>query len=116
MYLLSRPHKRTGKVIDYDYRTTAKSLGITINKVSGDDLATFPIEKARIRSIWYFIAVSISSTVIYGWVVDAQVHLSVALIMQFLCGLGMTGVFNVRRDPRFQCMCSDRKLILARYV
>ncbi|KAF3010449.1 hypothetical protein E8E14_002210 [Neopestalotiopsis sp. 37M] len=84
-----------GKVIDYDYRATAKALGITINKVSGDDLSTFPIEKARIRSIWYFIAISISSTIVYGWVVAAKVHISVALIMQFLCGLGTTGVFNI---------------------
>ncbi|KAI0015391.1 putative major facilitator superfamily transporter [Xylariomycetidae sp. FL0641] len=84
-----------GKVIDYDYRATAKALGITINKSSGDDMSTFPLEKARIRSIWYFIAASIASTLVYGWTVSAGVHLSVPLIMQFLCGLSTTGVFNI---------------------
>ncbi|KAH9893007.1 putative major facilitator superfamily transporter [Xylariomycetidae sp. FL2044] len=84
-----------GKVIDYDYRATAKSLGITINKVSGDSMTDFPIERARIRSIWFFIGASIASTLIYGWVVAFKVHISVALVMQFVCGLATTGVFNI---------------------
>ena len=58
-------------------------------------MTRFPIEKARIRSIWYFIALSIASTIVYGWTVEHRIHLSVPLIMQFLCGLSTTGVFNV---------------------
>ncbi|KAI0156466.1 putative major facilitator superfamily transporter [Xylariaceae sp. FL1272] len=84
-----------GKIIDYDYRSTAKALGLTINKEAGDNLSTFPLEKARIRSLWYFIIISIASTIAYGWVVAMRVHLSVALTLQFLCGLATTGVFNI---------------------
>lgn len=36
-----------GKLMDWDYRATARSIGHTIDKVSGDDLNDFPIERAR---------------------------------------------------------------------
>lgn len=116
-----------GKVIDWDYRATANKLGITINKEGGDDLTKFPIEKARIRSIWYFIAISIASTIVYGWTIEHQVHLSVPLIMQFLCGLATTGVFNVNFSSfpsltqlidlyrfvlHFTSICTPRSLVL----
>ncbi|KAJ4396978.1 hypothetical protein N0V93_001202 [Gnomoniopsis smithogilvyi] len=44
-----------GKVLDLDYRITARHEGITIDKIAGDALISFPIERARIRSVWYFI-------------------------------------------------------------
>jgi hypothetical protein len=37
-----------GKISDYDYRKTALAHGFSINKVSGDKLLEFPIEKARL--------------------------------------------------------------------
>lgn len=48
-----------------------------------NDLSTFPIEHARLRSEPYFFFVLIASTITYGWVLDKGVHLSVPLIMQF---------------------------------
>jgi hypothetical protein len=60
----------TGLIIDRDYRKTAASVGFTIDKVRGDDLARFPIERARLRSIWYFMAISITCTVGDGWAVE----------------------------------------------
>ena len=36
-----------GRLMDWNYKTTAKQIGHTIDKVSGDDLDHFPIEKAR---------------------------------------------------------------------
>lgn len=38
--------------MDWNYRVTAKANHITIDKVIGDDLAKFPIEKARPRMSW----------------------------------------------------------------
>ena len=84
-----------GKITDYDYRQTALAHGFTINKISGDKLTEFPIEKARLRSVWYYIFISSTSTLGYGWALQAHAHLSVPLIMQFLIGLAVTGVFNV---------------------
>jgi hypothetical protein len=62
----------TGKIIDRDYRRMAASVGFTIDKVKGDDLTKFPIEKARVRSIWYFIAISTSCTLGYGWALHVR--------------------------------------------
>ncbi|KAI4151127.1 MAG: hypothetical protein L6R39_002109 [Caloplaca ligustica] len=42
------------KVMDHDYKNTAAANGFTVDKTTGDDLTNFPIEKARLRSIWYY--------------------------------------------------------------
>jgi hypothetical protein len=49
-----------------DYRLTARDHNITINVISCDDLTIFPIQKARLRSIWYSIGVSGACTTGYG--------------------------------------------------
>ncbi|CAF9929048.1 MAG: hypothetical protein HETSPECPRED_007272 [Heterodermia speciosa] len=85
----------TGEIIDRDYKKTAISQGITIDRVRGDDISKFPIERARLRSIWYFIAISTTCTISYGWALHSSTHLAVPLILQFLCGLTVTGTFNV---------------------
>ncbi|KAL8785849.1 MAG: hypothetical protein Q9195_008473 [Heterodermia aff. obscurata] len=84
-----------GKIIDRDYKKTATSMGITIDRVRGDDIGKFPIERARLRSIWYFIAISTACTIGYGWTLQSTTHVAVPLILQFLCGLTVTGTFNV---------------------
>ncbi|KPV74288.1 uncharacterized protein RHOBADRAFT_66576 [Rhodotorula graminis WP1] len=63
-------------------------------KKDQNDLSHFPIEHARLRSMPYFFVGLISSTIVYGWVVDEGVHLSVPLIMQFIVGLTVTSVMN----------------------
>lgn len=63
---------KLGMVIDRDYRITAQAVGFTIDKKKGDDLRRFPIEKARLRSIWYFMALLIICTVGYGWCIDTK--------------------------------------------
>ena len=90
-----------GKVLNWDYRQTAKEEGITINEEEGDDLSVFPVEKARIRSVWYFIVGAISATIGFGWSIEAQVHLSCALVMTAVCGVSFTGVFNVSKVSSF---------------
>ena len=84
-----------GRITDYGYRKTASGNGLAINKTSGDKPAEFPIEKARLRSVWYYIFISSTSTLGYGWALQTHAHLSVPLIIQFLIGLAITGIFNV---------------------
>ena len=77
-----------GKLMDWNYKVTARAVGHTIDKVSGDDLDHFPIERARARGSWYLLAVYICSLAGYGWSVVAHTHESVPLILQFvLAGL-----------------------------
>ncbi|KAI9705290.1 MAG: hypothetical protein M1820_005289 [Bogoriella megaspora] len=73
-----------GRLMDWNYRITAKRIGRTIDKVSGDDLTNFPIERARARGAWWLLAIYISSLAGYGWSVVSHAHESVPLILQFV--------------------------------
>lgn len=97
---LTRSLTISGKVMDFDYKVTARKLGIVINRVAGDDLDSFPIERARIRSLWYFIAAGISAQIVFGWAVETRTNIALALAMLVVCGVSFTAVFNVSRpDP-----------------
>ncbi len=79
-----------GKVMDHNYRVTAKKIGWTVNKVSGDDLINFPIERARSRGSSWLLIISTATLVGYGWAVSKHAHVSVALILQFVQGFWST--------------------------
>ncbi|KAL9614135.1 MAG: hypothetical protein Q9167_001345 [Letrouitia subvulpina] len=75
-----------GKVMDHNYKVTAKKIGWTVNKVAGDDLNNFPIERARSRGSLWLLIISTATLVGYGWAVSKHVQVSVALILQFIQG------------------------------
>ena len=75
-----------GKVMDFNYKTTAKKIGWTVNKLSGDNLNDFPIEHARSRGSFWLLAISTATLIGYGWAVSAHAHVSVPLILQFVQG------------------------------
>lgn len=70
-----------GKMMDFDYKVTAKSHGIIISTTSGDDMNTFPIERAHLRSMSYYLIVYIFSTNGFVWSVEKGAHLSVPMVM-----------------------------------
>lgn len=82
-------------ITDYDYRQTARAHYLSIDRVRGDDLGKFSIEKARLRTVWLYIFVSATATLAYGWALEYRTHLAVPLAMHFLTGLAVTGIFNV---------------------
>lgn len=100
--------------MNWDYRRTARDYDFVIDKVAGDDMTRFPIERARYRSIWYPVIISSACVVGYGWALHArtvsQVFLirlksancmesvAVPLILQFLIGAMISVVFNVSRN------------------
>ncbi|PVH74176.1 chloramphenicol resistance protein, partial [Cadophora sp. DSE1049] len=84
----------SGKLVDRDYRIVAKKYGLPIDKVAGDDLSGFPIEEARMRSIFAPTFLAMFSMVGYGWAVHHHAHLSIPLILQFTTGLGIQTCFN----------------------
>ncbi|KAL8940269.1 MAG: hypothetical protein Q9211_002367 [Gyalolechia sp. 1 TL-2023] len=81
--------------MDYDYRKTAAEVGFIVDRTKGDDLTKFPIEMARLRSIGYYVFISTLCIIGYGWTLQAQTHLAAPLTLQFVCGLTVTGTFNV---------------------
>ena len=60
-----------GKMMDLNYRVTAEASNITVDKVFGDDLANFPIEKAQTRVSLILVLVSSAIIVGYGWILQA---------------------------------------------
>ena len=80
-----------GKLMDWNYRATARSIGHTIDKVSGDDLNNFPIERARARGSYYLLVIYIAALAGYGWSVQARTHEAVPLILQYVLAALCTG-------------------------
>ena len=84
----------TGILLDHEYRITARRHGLPVSK-SDNDIAAFPIEEARLRSIFCFFGLSSLATAGYGWTVQAQVHIIAPFIMQFITGGSSVAIFVV---------------------
>lgn len=80
----------TGRLMDRNYRAVAKAAGFTIDRVRGDDLAKFPIERARSRGSIAIILVSVGVVVGYGWAVERKAHAAVPLLLQAYLGCKCT--------------------------
>ena len=55
-----------------DYAIVARENNYTIDRIKGDNLAEFPIEKARLRSVWYLLVVVVLAIAGYGWSIFAR--------------------------------------------
>ncbi|KAH0536565.1 hypothetical protein FGG08_006573 [Glutinoglossum americanum] len=84
----------SGKLLDRDYRITAKHAGHEIDRRSGDDLSRYPIEKSRLRSTSIFVAANVTTVVGYGWALKARSHIAVPLVLQFITGVTRTSIFT----------------------
>ena len=84
-----------GKFMDYNYRMTAKKIGWTVDRVSGDDLANFPIERARSSGSLLLLLISTATLLGYGWAVSKHAHVSVPLILQFVQGFWGTCFYTI---------------------
>jgi MFS family permease len=76
----------SGKLMDHNYKHVAIETGFPIDRVRGDDISNFPIERARTRGSITIVAASMLVVVGYGWVVEKAVHPSVPLIFQAYIG------------------------------
>ncbi|KAL9109111.1 MAG: hypothetical protein Q9227_006202 [Pyrenula ochraceoflavens] len=83
-----------GKAIDYNYKHIAKINSLPIEKVKGDDLTRFPVEKARSRGCGWLLVLSFGVMAGYGWSVQRHIHVAVPLILQFFQGFLSTWVIQ----------------------
>ena len=83
----------TGKMLDRNYKLTAKETGHIVDRVSGDDMTHFPIERARSRGTLPLLGISTCALLGYGWAVQTRAHPSIPLILQLILGF-MCTVFN----------------------
>lgn len=81
----------TGRRLDHDFSTTAAqyrrehNIPATVElnaKAASRSLQDFPIEHARLRSVWWHTAMFCASTAGYGF--SLSTHLVVPLLLQFL--------------------------------
>jgi hypothetical protein len=80
----------TGKIVDYNFRRTAKRLGYDIDQIKAGNLGDFPIEKCRLEILRIPIFLSILCTVGYGWALQYNANLAVPLVLLFILGLVIT--------------------------
>lgn len=77
----------TGKFLDFDYNRFKTTFS-----GSAED---FPLEKARLRSIWLWGPLQIASILVFGWTLDYGIHISVPIICTFLIGWAATSIQSV---------------------
>ncbi|KAG1755287.1 major facilitator superfamily domain-containing protein [Suillus paluster] len=81
----------SGKLMDWDYRTTKKQLtrnftpekGIPGDVISEED---FPIESTRLKRLPIWIIMFCAACAGYGWSLQARTSIAVPLILQFIIG------------------------------
>ena len=84
----------TGKLLDRDYVRTAKRYNLPINK-SSNDLSSFPIEEARLLSVFPLLVISTITTVGFGWSLHQQTSIAVPLVLTFFSGMSQVAIFTV---------------------
>ena len=73
-----------GKLMDWNYKVTARSIGHTVDKVSGDNMNDFPIESARARGSYGLLVIYMAALAGYGWSIQTHAHEAVPLILQYV--------------------------------
>ncbi|KAI7930063.1 hypothetical protein M0657_001868 [Pyricularia oryzae] len=84
-----------GYLLDWNYRRTARKVGMKIDMKRGDDLTKFPIEKARIQLIAPMLGIGIISTICYSWIMQTEQALGLVLFFGFLIGVTVNGSFSM---------------------
>ncbi|KAF2476369.1 MFS general substrate transporter [Lindgomyces ingoldianus] len=77
----------TGKFMDLDY--------IKVKTAYNGPDEDFPLEKARLRTVWIWSGMQIASTLVFGWTLNQKVHVSVPIICTFFLGWAATSTQSV---------------------
>jgi predicted MFS family arabinose efflux permease len=65
----------TGKLLDRDYRRLER-------KFTGSP-TDFPIERARLRTVWVWSPIQWGSVLLFGWTLDKHVHIAAPVVASF---------------------------------
>lgn len=57
----------SGPLLDGAYRRARIARGLSTNKAIGDDLDNFPVERARLCTIWIPLMMTVCSVIAFGW-------------------------------------------------
>lgn len=53
--------------MNWEYRSVARKTNFTVDIRGGDDLGTFPIERARLRATYIYSPIMAAACIGYGW-------------------------------------------------
>ena len=89
----------TGYLMDHDYgiietryrRANGIADAVKLDKKS---TAGYPVEKARLRNIWWIVIMFVASTAAYGFSLSLN-KIAVPLVLQFLIAYSATAVFSL---------------------
>lgn len=84
-----------GRLLDWRFKVVARQAGIAIDKKRGNNMKDFPLERARVPVALPLVLIGDACMLAYGWVMQAETHLAVPLVLQFIMGVTLTGSFNV---------------------
>ena len=88
----------TGKFLDIDYAR--------IKTEFAGNQEDFPLERARLRTLWLWGGLEIGSVLVFGWTLQHHVHISVPIICTFVLGwastsnMGVVSTFMVDLFPK----------------
>ena len=84
-----------GKAINWNYRRHAKKLGLPVDKSRQNDLANFPIERARLEVALLPVYVTAAVMIAWGWALESRTSVAVPCVLAFVMGVVYMGVLNV---------------------
>jgi len=94
----------TGRFLDWDYNRIKQKMieramsGDNAEKMRPEDVTreeSFPIEKARLRTMPIYFVIYVASCVGYGWCLDAKVSIAGPLILLFIIGWSCVAIMNI---------------------
>ena len=72
------------RLMDWNYKITAKQIEHVIDKDHDNDINHFPIERARTRKSYYLLSIMTCSVIGYGWALEKHSQMGVVLAIQFI--------------------------------
>lgn len=84
-----------GRLADWNYQRHARHQGFIISTNRRQDLAEFPVERARIEVVLPLVILEGLCMIVYGWVLHYQTNLAGPLILLFFIGYTSSATFNI---------------------
>ena len=83
--------------MDINYKRIAKKekVGFRVDVKGGDDMRSFPIEKARIQVFIVPLYLGIATILYWEWVLEQNAPLAAPVVLSFIIGFCLTAGFNV---------------------
>lgn len=83
-----------GRLINWNYKRHCRRLGVPFERSKQQNLAGFPIEKARLEIGLPLLALSSAVLMGWGWAMQYKTHIAVPCVLLFLLGIGLIGFSN----------------------